>query len=93
MGSAFANCSKLKSIVLPASLTTIGDYAFSGTALTSIIIPASVESLGSRAFGSCANLVDIRIEDSDLALQMSVGYYGTFAYSDADKTVYFGREL
>ena len=39
------------SLVLPDSVTEIGDYAFSGcTALASIVIPDSVTSIGGNAF-------------------------------------------
>ncbi len=91
--NAFYYCKKLKSITLPSSLKVIESSAFSNTGLTSISIPASVDSLGTRAFGECFNLTSIRIEDSATPLKMWNGYYGTFAYSDAEKTVYVGRDL
>ncbi len=37
-------------VVLPDGLTSVGDYAFSGSKLTSIIIPSSVTSIGSYSF-------------------------------------------
>jgi len=90
---AFHSCEKLKAITLPSSLKLIEGYAFQSTGLSSIIIPASIDSLGDRAFGYCGNLTSIRIENKATALKMKNGYYGSFAYSDAEKTVYVGRDL
>ena len=90
---AFRYCTKLKSIALPASVKTIEASAFSNTGLTDITIPATIDSLGQRAFGECGNLTNIRIENKTAALKMWNGYYGSFAYSDAEKTVYVGRDL
>ena len=75
------------------AVTSVANKGFESTDITGVTIPASVTVIGSSAFASCANLVDIRIEDSDVALQMTVGYYGSFKNSNADKTVYIGREL
>ena len=36
---AFDNCIKLKNIVLPKSVTHIGNYCFSNSGLTEIVIP------------------------------------------------------
>ena len=90
---AFNSCPKLLSISLPSTLKLIEGYAFSGTGLGSITIPASVDSIGKRAFGSCDNLASIRFEDSDKPLKLINGYDGTFNYSQADKSVYVGRDL
>ena len=49
--SIFINCSKLTSVILPDSLTTIGSYAFYNcSSLISIIIPKSVKTVGEYAF-------------------------------------------
>lgn len=44
------NLSSLTSVVIPSSVTTIGDYAFSNNQLTSITIPNGVTSVGASAF-------------------------------------------
>ena len=75
------------------AVTSIADNAFASTGITSITIPASVTSLGLWAFGSCTSLVDIRIEDSETPLEMPITYYKSFDGSNANKTVYIGRNL
>ncbi|MBN2161703.1 MAG: leucine-rich repeat domain-containing protein [Pontiellaceae bacterium] len=49
---AFQNCRNLKSVDLPETLTTIGEYAFYGTGLESVVIPDSVTVLGAQVFSS-----------------------------------------
>lgn len=50
--SAFQNCTELTSVTFPASLTTVGDYAFAGCSGLGgkLVIPDSVETIGSYAF-------------------------------------------
>ena len=90
---AFNGCDKLTSITLPSTLKVINGYAFAGTGLTGITIPASVDSIGERGFGSCGSLTSVYLEDSAEPLKLRNGYYGTFAYSEASKTIYIGRDL
>ncbi|MCI7522676.1 leucine-rich repeat protein [Roseburia hominis] len=47
---SFINCSNLSDITLPEQCTFVGQYAFSGTALTSFYIPAALETLMSGTF-------------------------------------------
>ena len=47
---AFYNCPKLKKVVLPTSLVTIGDGAFKISGLSEISIPNGVTSIGKEAF-------------------------------------------
>lgn len=44
-GGAYSNCRKLKNIVIPDTVTTIGYYVFSSCNLNSITIPDSVSSI------------------------------------------------
>ena len=56
---------RIKSIIIPDSVTTIGSHAFEGcSSLTSIEIPESVTSIGDSAFKSCSSLTSIEIPDS-----------------------------
>ena len=52
--SAFWYCLSLSEIVIPNSVTRIGDYAFLHcSSLSSIVIPVSVTIIGSYAFAGC----------------------------------------
>ena len=63
--SKFIGCRSLTSLVIPDSVTNIGDYAFSGCrSLTDIVIPDSVTRIGDGAFRGCKSLADIVIPNS-----------------------------
>lgn len=56
--------SSISSVSLPATLTAIGDSAFSGCAnLTSIVIPNGVQTIGEKAFLGCGSLANVTIGD------------------------------
>ena len=62
MNGLFGNCSSLKQIDIPNSVTRIGEDAFNGCAsLTEIIIPDGVTSIGEAAFANCNNLEYVKI--------------------------------
>jgi hypothetical protein len=64
-----------KNTIIPNSVTSIGDRAFSGcTGLTSIEIPNSVTSIGSYAFYECSGLTNINIPNS----VTSIGRYAFY---------------
>lgn len=60
--NSFNQCSNITSVILPNTLTTIGDAAFYYCInLASIRIPNSVTTIGDYAFTECSSLVNITI--------------------------------
>ena len=63
--SAFSFCSSLAKVVIPNSVTSIGDRAFSRcSSLAEVVIPNSVTSIGDRAFSRCESLTEVVIPNS-----------------------------
>ncbi|MBO7736361.1 MAG: leucine-rich repeat domain-containing protein, partial [Clostridia bacterium] len=60
---AFFSASNLTSVVIPNSVTTIGQCAFSGCGLTSVVMPNRLTSLGEGVFDGCSGLTSIVIPD------------------------------
>ena len=61
----FINGEEIKDLVIPNSVTSIGDRAFSGcSGLTSVTIPNSVTIIGNSAFYDCSGLTSVTIPNS-----------------------------
>ncbi len=72
------NCTGLKSVTIPDSVTIIGDYAFyKCTGLTSITIPDGVTSIGRSVFNNCTGLKSVTIPDGVTSIGSSAFYYCT----------------
>ena len=66
---------EIKDLVIPNSVTSIGNIAFIGCfGLTSITIPSSVTSIGESAFNSCLCLTSVTIGNSVTSI-------GNYAFS------------
>ena len=76
---SFSGCHNLTNIILPNTVTYIGDRAFySCYNLESIIIPDSVTSIGESAFGYCYKLTSVTFADTT-----STWYYtSSSSYTD-----------
>ncbi len=101
---AFYECSRLYSIEIPNSVTSIGQEAFRDcTSLTSVVIGDSVTSIGHAAFSSCDALKveNITVKDpdgwqyyssSDSDWHDVEGKFGTLANCIADYPYYEFRK-
>ena len=72
----FYRCSKLQTMVLPASLTIIGVSAFDNSGLKSIVIPDKVRIIEDDAFGGCSSLATVVIGKRVNKLKKGV-FYGS----------------
>ena len=67
--SAFRDCTKLTSVILPASVVQIGSAAFSNcTALARVRIPSPEVKFGTRAFSGCS-----AIEYAEIPMRSAFG--------------------
>ena len=74
----FKNCTTLKTLILPNSMTSIGENAFLDcTSLTSVTIPSSVTRLERCSFCGCTGLTQITIPSS-------VTYIGESAFNKCE---------
>ena len=84
------------SFVIPDSVTTIGDSAFSSdfnSNLTSVTIPNSVTVIGERAFANCLNLTNITIPDSVTTIGNNVfEMCANLVYNTYENAYYLGNE-
>jgi len=61
----FMDGKEITDLVIPNSVTSIGNYAFDGcSSLTSITIPNSVTYIGEGAFSGCSGLTSVTIPNS-----------------------------
>ena len=73
--------SKLKTVVIPANATTIGNSAFEQCAsLISIDIPANVETIGTAVFWGCSSLTTVTFEKGSQLKTIGGGYSGPNYY-------------
>lgn len=61
----FHGCDKLKTVVLPSHITSIGNYAFCECKnLVEVSIPTNVKKIGDYAFKGCVKLQEIELPQS-----------------------------
>ena len=90
---AFSKIDTLENVVIPSSVKTIKEYAFSNgfgdrtsTSLLSVVIPEGVVSIGDGAFFYCENLKSVIIPDSVTLLDVRA-----FANCSSLKSVKIGK--
>ena len=76
---AFLNCSALATVILPTSVTYVGENAFAGTALTSAF-EASEESYLTLASGDKLLLVAAKKNITDVVVPEGVGYLPAYLF-------------
>ena len=82
---AFYGCTRLTSVVIPDSVTTIGREAFwDCNSLISVVIGESVTTIGDYAFSYCSSLTSVVIGDG----VTTIGY-GAFDGCDSLSKVYY----
>ena len=86
---------KIKSYVIPSSVTSIGNSAFLDCrSLSEIVIPSSVTSIGDRAFSSCDSLSEIVIPSSVISIGDSAFYNCKFPYYLRQELIFrFGGKI
>lgn len=87
--NAFADCTALTSVTIPASVTDINASAFSGcSALTTVNIPTAVTKIGDLAFKDCISLTKIEFPKtiSDIG-------YGAFSGCSALSDINFENTI
>ncbi|MBR4970376.1 MAG: leucine-rich repeat domain-containing protein, partial [Paludibacteraceae bacterium] len=57
----FSKCVTSEEIVIPSSVTSIGDSAFYDSQMRRVNIPSNVTSIGNGVFAGCRSLADITI--------------------------------
>ena len=73
---AFNQCSSIRTVDFPDSLTSIGACAFQYSYLREVEIPSTVTFMGIHAFGSCGYLTDITLKDGLNTLGGASTFYG-----------------
>lgn len=59
--NAFNGCENIKTIVIPDSVTSIGNFAFKSAQIMQVEIPDSVTTMGQGVFNGCNQLNDVII--------------------------------
>ena len=81
-------------IVIPNSVTSIGNNAFSNCkSLTSVTIPNSVTSIGKSAFSSCSSLTSVTIPNSVTSIEYNAFYNcNSLIYNAYNNANYLGDD-
>ena len=88
----YINGEEIVNLVIPESVTSIGNYALSGyNGMTSIAIPNSVTSIGVGAFYGCSGLTSVTIPNSVTAIReksfLSCSHLTSVTISNSAKSI------
>ena len=87
-GSAFIKNTALQQVSIPATVTTIGDWAFARSGLTSLTIPDTVTTIGYGIAQECRSLVTAYVGNGVAVLP-----YRTFEQCTSLTTVTLGSNI
>lgn len=85
---AFANCSNLKSVIVPKNVTTLYNAAFIDCKYLSVVLPEGLTSIGNECFRNCFYMKDIKLPESLTSI-------GSAAFGDCFtlKTLYIPKNV
>ena len=87
----YLNGEEIKDLVIPNSVTSIGNYVFEGcSCFTSVTIPNSVTSIGGDAFYGCDNLNSVTIDSNSI---LSRDYSGSLDECESSFLSFFGPQV
>lgn len=73
---AFIECTSLKSVSMPESMTWIGDSAFAGcTGLKQVELSPNLTAIGPKSFYSCSDLTSVVVPDKVTSIE-SLAFFG-----------------
>lgn len=98
---AFKNCTDIKGIEFPETVSRIGSYAFYSSTLRSAEIPSTIREIGKYAFVACKYLTEIKVDRANTNYSSSSGVlYSkdastliTYPAGKTDNTVVVSREV
>lgn len=76
---AFRGCKIRGELLLPSTVLTLGNYAFSGTAISRIVFPEGITSIGKGCFMDCKNVT------GKLVIPQNVNRINEYTFADMSR--------